>query len=291
MKKVLPSVLGLLLAASVVVFATGTALPVEKSILVTVLDKSGVPVRDLTAAEFVVTEDGNRREVTGAELATERLFVSVIVDTSKPPDGDVDRIRDVRTSLSGFVKTIHAVSPATEIALRSAGGAVTIVKDFTNKTAELEQATGRFVPDLSNATVIIEALREAARELTEKPGSRRAIVTLDFASREDSSVEPSSVVGDMFRAGASVWAVSVQGPRSRNSATRDSILNHLTKVTGGVRTTAVIPSALESILANLASCLTSQYLVTYLRPDGTTPKSIVPSAKRGAKFLISTYVQ
>ena len=65
--------------------ATGSSrLSVEKSILVTVLDKSGAPIKDLTAAEFVVTEDGKRREVTGAELATEPLFVSVIVHTSKP---------------------------------------------------------------------------------------------------------------------------------------------------------------------------------------------------------------
>lgn len=272
--------------------ATGSSrLSVEKSILVTVLDKSGAPIKDLTAAEFVVTEDGKRREVTGAELATEPLFVSVIVDTSKPPEGDADRARDVRTSLAGFVKTIHAISASAEIALRSVGGAVAIVKGFTNKTADLESATGRFVPDLSQASVVIEALGEAARELNEKSSSRRAIVTLDFASREDSIVEPSSVVGDVFRAGASVWSVSVQGPRGRNSATRDSMLNHLTKVTGGVRTTALVPSALESILANVAACLTAQYVVTYVRPDGTVPKSIVPSAKRGSKFLISTYVQ
>jgi hypothetical protein len=264
---------------------------VEKTILVTVLDKTGAPIKDLTAAEFVVTEDGKRREVTGAELATERLFVSVIVDTSKPPDGDVDRSRDVRTSVAGFVKAIHAVSPSAEIALRSAGGAVSLLQHSTNKTADLEQATGRLVPDLSQATVVIEALSEAARELAETPSPRRAIVTLDFATREDSSVEPSSVVGDMFRAGASVWAVSVQGPRGRNSTIRDSMMNHLTRVTGGVRTTALVPTALESILTNLAACLTSQYVVTYMRPDGSVPKSIAPSARRGSKFLISTYVQ
>ena len=203
----------------------------------------------------------------------------MIIDTSKPPDGDVDRTRDVRTSLAAFVKTVHAASPSAEIAFRSVGGAVMVLKEFS------------FVPDLSQASVTIEALGEAARGLTEKPSSRRAIVSLDFASREDSRIEESSVVGDVIRAGASVWAVSVQGPRGRNSAKRDSLLNHLTKVSGGVRTTALIPSALESIMTNLANCLTAQYVVTYVRPDGTVPKSIVPSAKRGAKFLISTYVQ
>src|SRR5687767_14060143 len=102
------------LALSIVLGVWASA-PVEKSILVTVLDKDGAPIRDLAAAEFTVLEDGKRREVTGAELATEPLFVSVVIVTTKPPDGDVDRSRDVRTYLAGFVKTIHAASPTTEI--------------------------------------------------------------------------------------------------------------------------------------------------------------------------------
>ena len=264
---------------------------VEKSILVTVLDKEGAPIRDLAAAEFMVQEDGRRREVTGAELATDRLFVSVIVDTTKPPDGDVDRLRDVRTSLAGFVKTIHAASPTTQIAFTSVGGAGLLLKDFTNDTAELERITSRFVPDLATDAVVLEALVDAARGLVDKPSPRRAIVTLDFASREDTSVQANTVTEEVFKAGASVWSVSVHGSRGRTSPTRDSILNHLTKITGGVRTTALVPSALESILTNLARCLTAQYVVTYIRPDGTLPKSIVPSAKRGSKFLMSTYVQ
>jgi hypothetical protein len=52
-----------------------------------------------------------------------------------------------------------------------------------------------------------------------------------------------------------------------------------------------VPSALESILKNLAGSLTTQYVVTYARPDGTKPKSIVPSAKRGTQFLMAPVIQ
>jgi hypothetical protein len=174
--------------------------PVEKSILVTVLDKDGAPIRDLAAEEFMVREDGARREVTGAELAREPLFVSMIIDTSSPSDGGGDRTFDPR--------------------------------------------------------------RSRAR--------RRSAV---------------------FKAGASVWAVSVHGAQGGTAPRRDTTLNHLTKVTGGVRATALVPSALESILTNLARNLTSQYVATYMRPDGVRPKEIVPSAKRGSKFLMSPFVQ
>lgn len=283
--------LSLLLAIGVSVAASGLPGFVEKSILVTVLDKDGAPIRDLAAADFTVLEDGKRREVTGAELSTDLLFVSVMVDTTKPPDGDVDRIRDLRTSLATFVKTVHAVSPTTEIALTTVGGAGVLVRDFTTQTAELEQITSRVVPELAQGAVVLEALAGAARGLMEKPSPRRAIVVIDFASREDSAIQAEMAALEVFKSGASVWSVSVQGSMRRTGRGRDAALDDVTKKTGGVRTTVLVPSALESILKNVAASLTAQYVVTYTRPDGATPRSIVPSAKRGSKFLMSPVIQ
>ena len=264
---------------------------VEKSILVTVLDKDLAPVRDLAASEFSVTEDGARREVTAAALATDLLFVSVLIDTSKVPLGDVDRLRDVRTSLAAFLKTLHAASPTAEIALTTVGGAGVLVKDFTNQTIELERITGRLVPDHRENSVVLEALIDAGRELVDKPSPRRAIVTIDFASMERSEVQPTTVITEVLKSGASVWSVSVHGPQGFTAPRRDTTLNFLTKNTGGVRATALVPSALEHVLKNLAWSLTSQYVVTYTRPDGAAPKSIVPSARRGSKFLMAPVIQ
>lgn len=271
--------------------AAGTSGFVEKTILVTVLDKDGAPIRDLTAGEFAVTEDGARREVTAASLSTEPLFVSVLIDTSKPQEGDVDRLRDLRTSLTTFVKTVHAASPTAEIALTTVGGAGVLVHDFTTQAVELERITSRLVPDQRSMAVVLEALIDAARGLRDKPSPRRAIVTLDFASREASTVQPTTVIEEVFKSGASVWAVSVHGSMGGTAPRRDTAINHLTKNTGGVRATALLPSALESILKNLAFSLTSQYEVTYTRPDGSAPKSIVPSAKRGSKVLMAPFIQ
>ncbi len=264
---------------------------VEKSILVTVLDKDLAPIRDLAVTDFRVTEDGAHREITGAALATDLLFVTVLIDTSKIPLGDVDRIRDVRTSVTAFAKTLHAVNPTAEIALMTVGGAGVLVKDFTTQTNELEHVAGRLVPDHRENSVVLESLIDAAHGLVDKPSPRRAIVTIDFASMERSEVQPTKVITEVLKSGASVWAVSVHGPLGFTAPRRDTTLNFLTKNTGGVRATALVPSALEYVLKNLASSLASQYLVTYTRPDGKTPKSIVPSATRGSKFLMAPVIQ
>ncbi|MEO6223380.1 MAG: hypothetical protein ABIP90_09025, partial [Vicinamibacterales bacterium] len=65
MKKISGSTLWFtLIVSGVLAAAPVAATVVEKSILVTVLDKEGAPIKDLAAAEFSVTEDGARREVT-----------------------------------------------------------------------------------------------------------------------------------------------------------------------------------------------------------------------------------
>jgi hypothetical protein len=292
MRKVSSLVLACTWLGAVVLAAAGPAAFVEKAILVTVLDKENVPIRDLAPAEFSVSEDGKRREVTGAALSTEPLFVSLLIDTSRPQEGDDARVRDLRTSLTTFVKAIHAVSPTAQIAITTVGGASVPIKNFTNQTNELERITGAMIPDLQSTTVVLEALIDAARGLEDKKSPRRAIVTLDFASREGSTVEPTTVIEQVFKAGASVWAVSIHGAMGGTAPRRDTTLNHLTKNTGGIRATALLPTALEGIMKNLANSLTAQYEVTYMRPDGSAPpKSIVPSAKRGAKFLLSPYIQ
>jgi hypothetical protein len=173
-----------------------------RNILVTVLDKAGAPVRDLTAEEFAVVEDGVRREVTSAALAAEPLFVSVLIDNAKAPLGAGEPTRDMRTSLSTFIKTLQTTRPDTQVALTTVGGAGVLIKNFTDKTEDLDKVVRR-----------------------------------------------------------------------------------------GVRTTALLPAALERILKNLADVLTSQYVVTYERPDGPPAKSIVPAAKRGAQFLLAPWDQ
>ena len=49
-------------------------------VFITATDGKGVPVTDLTAADFAVKEGGKDREVTKAEVATTPLQVSLIID-------------------------------------------------------------------------------------------------------------------------------------------------------------------------------------------------------------------
>src|SRR5688572_18533803 len=108
------------------------AAQVEQGLLVTVLDKDNTPLRDLTAKDFLVFEDGVKREITGAELTSAPMSISIMVDTTKSAPGMIEPTRDIRTALLTFVQTVQAATPEAEVAITEFAGAGVLLRSFTS---------------------------------------------------------------------------------------------------------------------------------------------------------------
>jgi len=63
------------------------ARPAERAALVTVIADAGTPIRELTARDFVVKEDGRKAEVVDAKLSKDPLSIALLIDISQPPRG------------------------------------------------------------------------------------------------------------------------------------------------------------------------------------------------------------
>ena len=277
----------------------------ERSIFLTALDKDNAPIRGLQAADFVVREDGEKREIVSVAAPVDPLFVSLLVDTSQPPIGVASPVQDLRKSLLTFVSTVHGASADAQIALIEFAGAAVTTVNFTKDTAALEKQIKRVFPSQRSSGVMLEAFMEASKALGKRVSPRRAIVSLNFASVEASTLAPKNVADEIRKSGATVWAVSVLGASEASafqaganaldnklSPTRELILNVSTDATGGMRLTAVSPTALEGMMKKIADCLTSQYVVTYAQPAGTPRQTqITPSARGAAKVLMAPWMQ
>jgi len=271
--------------------AGATVAQVERGLLVTVLDKDNNALRDLTAKDFLVLEDGVQREVTGAELTSAPMSISILVDTTKSAPGVIEPTRDIRTALLTFVQTVQAAVPATEVAIFEFAGAGVLLRSFTSKPEDLARSITRIVPNQRINAVMLETMIDAAKDIRKRPGPRRVILTIDRGSGESSRVSPQRVADEVLNSGASVWAISVASSTGTVAPDRDALLDAVTEHTGGVRLTAQLPSALEMMTKTVAAALTAQYLVTYSRPEGPPAKSVVPAATRGTKFLRAPWVQ
>lgn len=270
----------------------------QRSILVTLLDKAGQPVKDAKPADLAVSEDGAMREVVEVKPTADPLTIALLIDTTAPTKGTQAPTQELRAGLTTFVKTIHGASPESLIGMWEFAGAGVQTVKLTAKTDDLTKKIQRMFPSTQSGGVLLEALVDASKELSKKAGHRRVVVSVSFNSPEVSTIEPKLVAEAVAKAGVSFWAISIQSnatasnSSSGSSPTREVILDNLTRKTGGVRLTGVAATALEAQLKSIADALLSQYEVTYARPDGApNAERIEPASKRGATALMAPWMR
>jgi hypothetical protein len=263
----------------------------QKSALVTVVAEAGTPIRDLTARDFVVKEDGRKLEVLDARLSDDPLSIALLIDTTQPPMGGTPPTQDLRAATLAFVKGVHAVSPDARIALSEFAGASVTTVDFTNNTADLEKAIGRLYPNHQAVAVLLEALADAGKRLSTRPAPRRAIVSVDLHSPEGSAERTmKAAISSIHDAGATLWAVTARG-NATDDPNREEVLNKATKANGGMRFSCIDPSGLEGQLKKVAASLTSQYVVTFARSGDGPVKSTTFETVGGPKVLLSPFMR
>ena len=263
----------------------------EKTALVTVVAEAGTPVLDLAVKDFIVKEDGKKREVLSVKVADDLLSVALLVDTAKPAMGAEFPTRDLRTATAAFVTSVHAVNPDAGIALWQVAGAATVTVDFTNKGDDLQRAIARLYPDQQSAAVMLEALDAAAKKLATRPAPRRALVSVDFNSPEGSTDRMVQQSADSItKSGATFWAISVRGTGPSN-ANREEVLDKLTRSNGGRRFSSIDGTGLEANLKKLAATLASQYVVTFTSPSDSPAKATAFETTRGVKVLATPFMR
>ena len=289
----------LVVASVVAALAVGTAAQKQMSIIVTVVDGAGAPVKGVTPADLAVQEDDTVREVVEVKPMTEPMTIALLVDNTKPTMGKEAPTRELRAGLNAFVSAIQSASPESAIGIWEFAGAGVMTQKPTVKTDELTKKINHMFPSQQSGGVLLEALVDASKELSKKGiGPRRVIVSVSLNSPEVSTMQPRDVAMAMRKAGVNFWAISIAENQDANTSSqggtpsRELILNNVTTASGGMRLSGVSGTSLEAQLTRVAQALTSQYLVTYARPESApAPAAIQAVSKKGMKALTAPWVQ
>lgn len=263
----------------------------EKTIFLSVVDQAGKSVTDLTTPDLAILEDRDEREVVNVKRSTQPLAIVMLADTTKQAGGTgmmssqtsqtgaAELIRDIRVSLVTFIKDIVTANPASQMMLMEFGQAAVPVTKMTSDISELEKGVTRLFPKPDAASVLLEAIIEAAKELSKTKTPRRAIVALNIEPGDEQSRQNiRQLHEELTKAHTTIWAVSLQVGQNKNQV-RGLVLEKLTGDHGGRREFIQSQSALELVMKNFADNLLNQYEVTYRRPAGAKPQRVLVGVK------------
>jgi hypothetical protein len=161
---------------------------------------------------------------------------------------------------------------------------------FTHNFEDVNKGINHLVSKPDAASVLMEAIDQANRDLAGRPSARRAIVELNLEpSNEQSRMDEGGLQTSFRKSSAQLWGLSVQRGTLANQPKHDVLLNTLAKISGGERQFIVGISAAQDILKNYADVLASQFEVVYDRPENKTPKVIQVGTRPGVKIHASGF--
>lgn len=256
-----------------------------RTVYVTVTDRNGTLVDDLTTADFVVKEGSKVREVVQAGPATAPMRIALLIDDN---GSGIFRY--------GVAKFIERMQGRAEFALSTVTGQHLKIVDYTANVEALIEAIGRLNarPGTADGGQLLEGIFETAKDLEKRKAQRSVIVVLTVGGEEHSPLPAHHVLDQLQKSGAALNVISVSSSALRSMAAvqkpagllgenmnLSEVLGDGPKQSGGRSDEIVATAGLVAGLQELAQTLAHQYAVAYTRPEkGNSSDKISVSVKR-----------
>jgi VWFA-related protein len=198
-----------------------------------VTDKKGNYIRDLTAKDFKVWEDGKEQAIksfsSGSDPSggnSQRHYLVLLFDNSTMQFGDQARARQAAAK---FIETNGG--PNRLMAIANFGGALQIAQNFTDDTERLKNivngvkfsavapnASDANTPQLSAAMAsfgsrdVLYALKDLAKSLSAVPGRKTVIfITAGFPLTPEIMSEATAAISALNKANIAIYPIDVRG--------------------------------------------------------------------------------
>jgi VWFA-related protein len=256
----------------------------EWTVYASVVDRSGVPVTGLGAADFVVRENGVAREILRVAPATDSLRVAMLIDTSQEMRGE---LIDLRQSLRAFV---NEMDRRHEIALIGFGGPPNVLVDYTKDVKRLETGIGRLVSRPGTGSYLLSAIIETSRAFRKRRDLRRVMVVVTTQGPEFSEVSYQTVLDYVRESGAPMhsYVLMREGVSPTDAAAQEVELTLAvgTQMTGGRREDLLSAMAMTPRLQSRATELNNQYQIVYARPRMLIPPKTIDVGVRQPEVVV-----
>src|SRR5262245_5523958 len=247
---------------------------------VSVTDAAGHPVRNLTAEDFQLEEEGKRQQVVSlGNPGKSPVEIALLFDIT----GSVfDLFQFQRQAALRFLK--EALKPNDAVSIFTIGVRPKLVRSRVvgiNKAI----AAAKTIEPTKQATCFYDTVVEAARYLgkTAAPGARRVIVVIsDGEDMLSENYNLNDAMKELQRYDCLFYSINPSGPSIRlnkiSAKGQDGMVS-MASATGGAAFLPEGPEDLNEMFGRIAAELQAQYLLGYYstdeRPDGRFRKITV----------------
>jgi hypothetical protein len=244
--------------------------PVVRTVYVTVTDGKGAAVPDLTAADFTIKEGGKEREVVKAVPATQTMRLAVMAEERLLGDGGV------RNGLFEFMKRLQ---PVAEIAFISIGLRNTTIVDYTTDLNAIVAGINGLSLNPPPSSNVAEGILDIGKAMERAGAPRPVIVVVAVSGGQSGGASANEVLNQLRQSGASMHVVTIASNEGMadplgslgDRSNREQVLGDGAKQSGGRRIEVTATVAVPKGLHQIASDLSSQYMIQYALPDGVKP--------------------
>jgi len=227
----------------------------------TVTDQRGAPVKDLTAADVRIREDGSPQTISAFSAGEFPLAVAIGLDRSfSMGGGRTSRLDTAKSAARAF---IEALKPADQVMVIAIGSETTVVAPLSTKHEAALAAIDRL--DAWGTTPLYDAIAGALDAIQSAKG-RRALVVLSDGSDRYSDTSAAVLVDQVRRRDVLLYPVAI-------GSQRPAVFAELATASGGRSFFQTDPRELSATLTAIANELRSQYLLGYTpaRPVAAEP--------------------
>lgn len=277
----LPALLGFVLTVAVengvAAGAAATQNQARRTVYVSVTQKDGTPVTDLTAADFEIKEGGKACEVVGAELTKTPIRLALIVADAGSGGFQVPLVTVVQRLQEVAEFSVTAV-------INQPDKLVDFTTDLDKVVEALKRLGARGVTKTSGQ--VIEAIDQTVKEVRQ-PNKRPVIIVMTVGGSASTDVRAEDVREALRKTGTLLYAISPSsnvGGTSGGVSHIDVVLNDGSRDTGG-RHDRFNSQTLVKIAEQISQELLNQYQLSYVLPDGAKPSDRleVSTKRKGLK--------
>lgn len=218
--------------------------------------KNGVPVKGLTAADFVVTDEGTRQVVETVSLERMPLSVQLVLDTSGSVVGD--RLQQLASAGVGLVNSLR---DGDEAGLVTFGGLVRIAAPMSRDLMPLREALASL--KAGGQTAVRDAV-QIALSMPHADAARPMMLLFTDGLDGASWLTEEDAIGSARITGSVIHVVRVEG----DAGGVPRFLSRLASATGGRTWSAASPRDLGRLFNTVLEEMRGRYLLSFTPTSG-----------------------